>query len=534
MLLKKEHLKLILSFSMATFTGILTLAERGDLGAKVASVIISFVGIYVFLSKSNVMTEILSQNVNKNLVYSIVLSFFSVVIIKNRFYPDWCYYYNKITFLPEKWQGYIFMFALLAASLAICIYYSYFIKYIKKYVVNGIINTLTNEEKKFLYGFVGIMSIIIIYAHMHTSAFDYSWWLNEKNVIESVSYDAIMDCDSPHVQYSIHNFDYNFRHPFWSFVAMPEYVVSKMAATLFVHKDAATMMIFSLFQMIKLGLAGICLSRLTKSMLTLFIWYTSYPVILYSIVIERHTWMTFWNLLIVYLTIQNKNQNEDYMPVYQAGGANLIGVMITPIIIKFLNTKDFIIKGMRLAVNFLFIIICTGNLTGLFRIVNDVIGNSKFVDNTSIFNNLKRFTIAIKSSFGGIEVIYGEYTTMYDETGFSYIGIILILATIIAIGYLWDNRFAKMCAYWVSVSVILFPLIGFSQYDYSMHMILFSWAYISLLVMFIKKISVKIASKPIKEAIVIGVGVFLLWQLTTNLTVLNELLSYAARFNYIR
>ncbi|MCH5342468.1 MAG: hypothetical protein J1E64_00405 [Acetatifactor sp.] len=531
--MENNYVNRLIPVSAAVLTGILTLGGRGDILLKIISVIIVYVGFIVLVKKKKVIFSI-KLSPNKGTILAFLLSIYSMSLIRNRYLSDWEYYVNKIPYMPKQLSEHLFTVFLLVAFLSIFLYYMYFLAYVEKYIIQGIIKTLTEKERLYLYVFICCMTLIIVYAHLKTSAFDYARWINANGEIESVPYDAILDCDSPYVINAVYNFVNVFRHPFWSYVSLPGYSLAGIVSLFFTRSDSVSMLFVSFLQMVMLGVSGICVSRLTKSRLTLLIWYTSYPVILYSVVIERHTWMTFWNVIAVYLSYEMSEKNDDWFPIYQAGGANLIGVTITPAIIKFNNIKEFLIKSIKLAFGFLFVIVLTGNLTGLVRVRDEIIDNERFVDHTNILDNIRRFTVAVRSCFGGVKIRIGNHESWYNEAGFSLLGLLCIIVAIIAFLYLRNSRYARVCAYWMGVSIILFPLIGFACYDYSMHMILFSWAYISLIVMLYEALIHRVNKRVLKNIFNIVILILIGWQLVTNIVVINELMQYAVTFNYVQ
>ena len=64
-------------------------------------------------------------------------------------------------------------------------------------------------------------------------------------------------------------------------------------------------------------------------------------------------------------------------------------------------------------------------------------------------------------------------------------------------------------------------------------MILFSWAAVSLVAMFYEYLKGMIKNKAFLLILNIFVGSVLLWEAVTNLSTLNELISYASRFNHL-
>ena len=199
-----------------------------------------------------------------------------------------------------------------------------------------------------------------------------------------------------------------------------------------------------------------------------------------------------------------------------------------------MHVRDFIKKEIILAFSFLLVIVVSGNLVKLFDISTELKNNAVFVQNANILDNFRKFTNAISGCFGGIKISYPSYySSYYDESGVSLFGIMVGIIIIATVVILRKNRYARLCGYWMGVSVVLFPIIGFSYADFSMHMILFSWAAVSLVAMFYEYLKGTIKNKAFLLILNIFVGSVLLWEAVTNLSTLNELISYASRFNHL-
>ena len=473
-------------------------------------------------------------------VLSFLTAYCSSDIIRRRFYSDGpaaiINLFNCSDVLGQR------IYAFLIALCIICLYayYVYLGNFLYTNVYEQVLQKMSTAEKAIFYSFIITMVAISIGAHMTSSGFDYGRYIIGEGIIVTNDFDAMMDCDSSAVQWHMRHFDFLFRHPLFPIAVLPSYSIARVIGNILALPNQGVMLILSISNIIRLAVCGICLSRLTKSKILLLFYYTSFPVLLYSIVIERHTWMTFWNVIMVFsvfsISGRAENHKTDYMPVYQAGASNLTGVMIAvPVLLKVENTfKMFIIKGLTLAGTFISLIVVTGNLGGLLLLPDQISKNMDFVGTIRFSERLAKFTNAIKSCFFGIKVSYHTYyVTSYDETGISIIGIIISIIIIIASIKLWKNAYVRVCTQWILFSFILFPVVGFSSEDFSMHMILFSWAIISLVIMLGEDLIKRSNCKYIKSGLAACFATLLIVQFASNYATLTELLTYAARFNFI-
>ncbi len=524
----------ILAFCISALTVLFTMAYKNTGSIKIISTIITFVLSEVILIKFD-WISFFTQQLDIIKIVSAIIAFLSADIIRERYMVDSistiCGVLDCNEALANKW----FYLLLIFGIIALFVYYIYLFNYLYRIVYIEILNKMDSFEKVFFFFFMIIMGLLAFQVHIHTSAFDFTQFVDINGNVVQVPYDAMMDCDTTNVQWNMKNFDFMLRHPFFATVTLPEYSLSVALGNMFPLSSQWTMAFLSLSEIFKIAICGLCIMRMSKSKLALAMYFISFPVLIYSLVIERHTWMLFWNVIMVYSVIEmDEGQQEDYMPIMQAGGANLIGVMITPIVTKAKSVRDFIKKEIILAFSFLLVIVVSGNLVKLFDISTELKNNAVFVQNANILDNFRKFTNAISGCFGGIKISYPSYySSYYDESGVSLFGIMVGIIIIATVVILRKNRYARLCGYWMGVSVVLFPIIGFSYADFSMHMILFSWAAVSLVAMFYEYLKGTIKNKAFLLILNIFVGSVLLWEAVTNLSTLNELISYASRFNHL-
>lgn len=530
----KMLLHTILVFCISALTVLFTTAYKNTGSVKIISAVVTFILFEILMIKFDWISFFSRQSYIIKLV-SVIITFLSTVIVRERYMMDSISTIRGVLNCDEGWASNLFYLLLIFGAVALFVYYIYLLNYLHRVVYIEILSKMCSYEKIFFFSFITIMMLLAFHVHIHTSAFDFTQFVDLNGDIVQTPFDAVMDCDTLAVQWNMKNFDFMLRHPFFAMVTLPEYSLSVALGNMFPLASQWTMAFLSLSEIFKIAICGLCIMRMSKSKLTLAMYFISFPVLIYSLVIERHTWMLFWNVIMVYSVIgMDEGQQEDYMPIMQAGGANLIGVMIAPVVMKFRSAGEFIKKGFILAVSFLLVIVINGNLAGLLNISTDLKANAKFVKNANILDNFRKFTNAISGCFGGIKISYPSYySSYYDESGISLFGIMVGIIIIATVVILRKNRYARLCGYWMGVSVVLFPIIGFSYEDFSMHMILFSWAAVSLVAMFYEYLKGMIKNKAFLLILNIFVGSVLLWEAVTNLSTLNELISYASRFNHL-
>lgn len=509
------------------FSMVLSLSNTYTPGKLIVSCSMTFVGVAFLVSRFDWKKELNECNYIIKII-SIVLSFFSVDLIEKNTVAYWNELFSESNIFYE-YKGIIFNVVLILMNIFIYIYYTYIITYLYKDVILKLILSMDKTEKVICYTYVFIMALIIIYAYSKSSAFTFTSYIDAEGVQNVVQFDAILDCDSVTTQYDIRTFSSNLRHPTYSFVVLPEYVLARTISYLFVNKSQMCLLIFMLFKIIKLSIVGLCAKRLTGSKWIMLMLYTSWPYFIYGITVERHVDALFWLVIMVYVYVKRKNEN--YYPILLSSGANLVCIAITPVVIKASNVKEYIKKGVLIAVSFCYTIIITGNL---WNIISTKDAGSSYIDRGSYLDNFRRFTVAIKSCFGGINIRYESYyNSYYDESGLSIFGILILVICVISFVVLRNNLYVKICSYWLFVCTFVFPVFGFSSDDYSMHMILFSWAVISLVVLLMIEIYNKLPQSFKTVALKLAFF-FIVVQLAVNLETAKEILTYSDRFNFIK
>lgn len=535
----KYMIVLAMSACFAVLTYILSTCKNDQYIIHVISVVFSFC-FSIFAIIKLELIEIVARTNWKIKVLSLTVGYCSIDIIRRRFYSDGPQAISGLFRCSLETGNHVYLVLIAVSSLAIFSYYIYLFDFLYKVVVKEILLTLSQKERLYFISFVSIMIIIAVGAHLSNSGFDYGRFLDKEGNIITNEFDAMMDCDSLATQWQMRHFDFLFRHPMFAESVLPEYSFARAVGILFPHTDQGVMLILSIMNIVRLGVCSICIARLAHTVKVLPFYLCSFPVIIYGLVIERHTWMTFWNLLMVYLVLiyykKIKDQKTDFMPIYHAGATNLTGVIIAiPVLVEMKhNLISFVKTGVMLTLTFLALIFTTGNLGAIIDLPQQITSNMNFVRTVGIWERLVRFTNAIEGCFGGVKIQYHSYyVTFYDESKISIIGIVITLIIIIAAVRLRKNSFARICSFWLLFAFVMFPIVGFSSEDFSMHMILFSWAAISLIVMFGEQLYTEVKNKWIKNGIVVTAGILLFWQFVTNYVTITKLLSYAMRFNYV-
>lgn len=527
---KRRCFSFLSALCITVYAGLFSLADRQDLFIKVFTLFVAFVGCLVVCRYIDLEAIYLDTHIAVK-ISSAVVAYLSLGIIRDRFLEDVTYYLQKYVPMAHMYHMQFYHLCLILVFVVLHIYFVYLFELLHRSVIKEIIFTMDAEEKLIAGIYITIILLTALYAHTHSSAFSYAQYIDGSGNVAYAQYDAIMDCDSRATFFSMVDLRYSDRHPFFYFVAMPEYVIAKNISYLFYRKDVMSGFFLSVFATFKLAICGICIKRLLNSKWAMLILYTSYPFILYAIVVERHTFMLFWMVVMIYLFCQEKQKG--YLPIILSAGANTIGLAITPILISAKSFGPYIKKGVRIGAGFLYILIINGKLYSMLQTRNPIGRDQAFINRDSLFDNLAHFTWAVRSCFAGVKIDYGApYATYYDQRGFSLLGF-LILVICLSIGIVSiRDKYARISFYWVIASVTTFVLIGFASYSSSMHMICFSWAFVSLLLMMVRYIRKWLHPRHF-YMVDVGGWLFLLWQIINNMETLGGLFEYATRFNYI-
>ena len=361
--------------------------------------------------------------------------------------------------------------------------------------------SLTKIEKRYLI-IIGIISIIVsILLTINTTAFSKPYHNNSLEI-----YDVLYTSDTGALMYYNTYFNVSYvendiRQPLFGIFALPFAVIAKMIGDIcfFLPENFSYEIIFTIIQFLLTTISTIMIGKMMelkeedkKYLYLLF--SCSFPYILFNIILEQYVIGLFYLILALYIYSLNKCE-INYMYI-GAVGTMLTSGIIFPIITKFKNFKYFIKNIFKCFFSFVSVLVIGGQFPQLMVVLdrfnfltNSFAGKLIFYDKICQFTN---FVAGIFISEPGSYKLLNNHPSyqLIDFKTVSLIGIVLIFCMIISFIINRESKIAKISFLWVLFSTIILLVIGWGTPENGMilYSLYFSWAYLILYFLLIKKI----------------------------------------------
>lgn len=388
--------------------------------------------------------------------------------------------------------------ATLAIPGMVVFIYLFFVKIIPKVV--DFIKSMTSIEKKYFKIILWIGAISAIGISCITTVFTKPY---DKNGLQI--YDVIYTSDTGVLTYENAYFNVSFiendiRQPLFGFFALPFAIVAKIASPLlyFVPTNFAYETILVFIQFALLAIITIMLGRMMnisekdKVYLYLFFWL-SFPYLLFSLVLEQYVIGLFYLILTLYLYSQDKLK-INYLYV-SAVGTMLTSGIIFPVITKFKNIKQWITDILKCFFAFMSAMTLSGQLPQILTAPQTIKSlTTTFAGTVGWHEKIYQFFNFVKSTLfaplGHTEIRLGHPSYFLNPVlNISILGILLFGITIISFIINRKEKMTKISFSWVLFSILILLIIGWgtSENGLILYSLYFSWAYICLYFLFIRK-----------------------------------------------
>ena len=259
--------------------------------------------------------------------------------------------------------------------------------------------------------------------------------------------------------------------------------------------------------------------------------YFTLPFSIVGVTVEQYVISVFYLILFLYLYTE-KNNKKNYLYVASTGTILTSGVLF-PLISKEKKIKKWIKDVWDCFLVFVSITVIGGQYPQIFEAVQntkDLLGS--FSGGVILKAKIFRFSYFIKDMFfatpGEISYINGfpSYRTI-KPNAISIIGLILFVICLISIFLNRKNKVAILSAIWVAFSIVLLVGIGWGAIEngYFLYSYYFSWAYLTLYYLFLKKVFEK-NSKLFHASLLTTIFIMIL----TNLPVFYKIIDFATTY----
>lgn len=484
--------------SVTTVT--LLLSNIGTGKQRLFSIILSFIiGCFATFGL-NILPKIFKE---KNKLHSLLSIFFAV---STSFYIAQEFYrYNiftgplKIFFKSTTIPHSLIMFFLILGSLyALYSFYYYFISRLLPRATS-FFNNLEKNEKYYLYISTIIFGLCIIIIYSITNVF-YSPKINQEIQAFDVIYSSDTGAHAILNDYlNINAVENDLRQPLFAVFTFPFAIIAYMIGNLFNTFGNGYFILLAIIQVFLLNICCIILGKLLnlrgfEKTLFLIFYTVTYPFILFVFNLEQYVFGLFWLLCFLFSTTQNKKGNKFYF--IASIGSLITNGFVFPLLTSGKKIKEWFIDFFNTGIAFICGIIIFGQFPVILNIFAGVNHLSSFVSTRVNFNTLCQYTHFIENCFIApfnttTKVLFQHISyQLASYNSFSILGCMLFLFIIISFIINRKNNFAKICMSWVIFSIILLVVLGYgtSENGLILYSLYFSWAFVSLLFLLLKKI----------------------------------------------
>lgn len=489
----------------------------------------SFLSVFILLIILLKNNKIISLN-KKRIILSSLISAYCINIFLD-------FNINKLLLITGKSSITILIFligvfALPAFSLFIYLFIDRIFPKIKKFFIS-----LDTTERRYLTIIFIVAIVFSTIICFKTKAFTTpTFEIYSISDIIYTSDSGILTSNDAFVNFS--HVENDIRQPLFGVFASPFSMIARFFSNFFFVKNGqAYWTIMMIIQFLLNAITTIMLSRLLKldnkyKKYFYLLFSISFPYLIFSIVLEQYSIALFYLILSIYIWFNSKKINYSYIG---AVGTLLTSGIIFPLITKFKSIKQWIKDVFKCFIAFIITVIFTGQLSQMLNLGNEIASFKQFSGNTMFVDRIFRFSNFVKSIFLGTEGYIGGYPingstvpsyTLKMPTTINYIGVIIFVLLLISFVVNRKNKMAILSFLWMLFSIVILVIVGWGQPENGLilYSLYFSWAYLILYFLLIKKIFKK--EKIFKIVIILSIMIMAIF----NFKELFNIISFAIKY----
>lgn len=370
-----------------------------------------------------------------------------------------------------------------------------------------------------------LLELLVLYAFGATKAF------YKGSIVYTADSGALV---TPNAYLVISHVENDLRQPLFAIFASP-FIGAVYFLTMLIPVEGLSATVMAMVQVPVMLMAYLLIARmLTKDFryrsLFLVMMCSTYPVILFSVMLEQYIISVFWLILFIYFAVNEKKDRE--FAVVGAAGTLLTSASIGLFLDR--KPKDIFRKLVETGFLGLFLLTLFGRLDVLLNIQKGLELGRFAGKSVSWGNKMFQYLSFIESCFSAPDagIAQWEYTlwSLKEVTAVNRVGVVLLLLT--AVGF-WLNRhdrLVQISAYWVFFSWIVIFVIGWGTPENGaiLYSLYFGWAFVVLFYKLLEWILKKINLE--KLLFILG-AVFTVWMLAVNVPAFMELLKFAIAYS---
>jgi|GEM_PF-3189520 len=342
-------------------------------------------------------------------------------------------------------------------------------------IVREMFQSIESNERKLYFTFSVIYLVGIAFLYYHNAM-----WYKQYDI-------AAFGVDSGWCYYSVFpNLEYtDIRHPLMAEIMFPVYALANFVVKIIVPHQLqecilAVLMQFVLMQMVLL--VGVMIRIISKRPEVFLLYSVSYPVMQYSLTLEKYQICVFFVVLYLYL-LQREEQGSELSYAFAAGCMPTSGIiLIAELFQKRSYFKSWIFRFARIAATGVSVLILLGrsymlNVVDTYQEIHDMhawYGGEPPTVKEKFFAVLHM----IQGSFVALSSEMDHWEGLYEKTG--VLCALIVMVVVIGAILSFKESFTKMTIIWAVFPFILFIPLNWSPNETPLFSLMFSWAYIYL------------------------------------------------------
>lgn len=353
--------------------------------------------------------------------------------------------------------------------------------------------SIDDFEKKYLWISVLTLSVLIYLVHTHTSAFSTgTYQMNGMvtrryaDVIYGYDHSWLLDASST---WSTN--DFNIRHPFLKILTIAQYSILHIIASIVEPLFSGSYgLILSLFNMLAMVGSAILLRRITRINWIAPIYSLTYFFIIMCLGMEQYQISVFFLCLTIYYVTKQDEKHMVQSAIWMSGATLTSGHLI-PLLYSDQSWKQRWKKMLLYCVVFLGVSGAAGVIPAALIQSKDImtfVTDIALIDRLKVFTNFATWQFFSPKAVDIIATDGAHLFTAYVPEYVNILGVLILLACGAAVIVLWKDRLCRICGWSILFSFVLCAGLGWAINEAWLYAILFSWAYICLIVKLIDKI----------------------------------------------
>ncbi len=378
-------------------------------------------------------------------------------------------------------------------------------------IVKKIIANFNKTDKKIIV-ITTIVGFILSFVIYNITSVFYSPTYKLGDIELDRIYDVIYTTDSSYIYndnayLNINMAENDIRQPFFGIFATPFAIIAYILSDLLSFIPNSYAVLINTMQIMLLAVSVILITKMLglskkDSVFYYVLSFCTFPLILFSFVMEQYIFCLFYLILAIYIWYFNIIETNYFY--LGAVGTLLTSGIIFPLISKLKSFKKWIINVLKCFAAF----VCTTIIFGQLHIIlNSKTGITRLLvfsgKDMPLMDKLYQFLYFARSIFIAPQgIIINSGIPSYRLTNIDFIcvtGIVILVLCFLSFLLNRKNKLAIISFLWIIFSFIILGLVGWGALENGLilYSLYFSWAYIVLLYLLLDKVIKNIKVKHI-------------------------------------